>query len=111
MDRHAVNTAFEVLLGDIAAHSAVQEWHQNTHRAYWGDPESEEWKYPRANLPIVIDAEGEEVSEDVQRQVWWDRLVKESNENLVEEDAAASIIQAIMRGWYARKNVTNTLKF
>ena len=110
MDLPAAKAAFGVMLEHLAAHGVLHDWHQNTHRAHWGDPASDDWKYPRADLPIVIDDKGEEVPEDVQRKVWWDRLVKESDGNLRGEDAAASLIQAALRGRYARKHVSETLR-
>ncbi len=110
MDLHAAKTAFGVLLEHLATHGVLKDWQQNTYRAHWGDPASDDWKYPRADLPVVIDAKGEEAPRDVQRKVWWDRLVKESDDNLQREDAAASLIQAVMRGRHARKYTTDALR-
>jgi len=111
MDLRAAEVAFGVMFEHLAAHVVLQDWHQNTRCAHWGDPESDDWMYPRADLPVVIDANGEEVSGDVQREVWWDKLVKESDDNLRDEDTAASLIQAVMRGRSSRKHVTNILRF
>ena len=110
MDLPAAKAAFGVMLEHLATQGVLHKWHQNTHSAHWENPTSGDWKYPRAELPIVIDDNGEEAPEDVQRKVWWDRLVKESDDNLRGEDAAASLIQAVLRGKLVREGVSDALR-
>jgi hypothetical protein len=109
VDMCAAKAAFGFMLEHLATTSILRDWRHNTRQAYWEDPESKDWKYPRADLPIVINDQGEEVAEDVQRKVWWERLIKESDDNLREEDKAASLIQAVLRGRHARILVSEAL--
>ena len=93
-----------------AIRDIVRNWRANTRIAYWGNPSGDDWKYPRYDIPIVINDDGEEVEENIQRKIWWDRLVKESDENLKKEDAAASIIQAALHGRQTRLCITDIIQ-
>lgn len=87
MDLYAATNAFKVLLDHPSAHDILHNWHQNTHR---GNPEKKNWKYSHTNCHT--------------------KQVKVSNNNLSRIHSAISIIQAVLRGMYARKKVTNILR-
>lgn len=103
MDLYAATNAMVVAIQHAAARQLVRGWQQSAERDNWYDPSSSTWKYPRCELPIVINEVGEEVSADDQRKAWWNKLVRDSNLNLSDEDAAASRIIAAMKGHHARQ--------
>lgn len=105
MDMYAARDTFVVLLRQHAKKELLNNWRNKADFATWRDPSSSNWKYPRAELPVMIDKEGEEVSENIKYNIWWEGLVAESNKNLSVEDNAASTIIAALKGLLTRRFV------
>ena len=105
MDLRAAIDALCVVFRNDPIRRIVNKWRVNATVENWYDPSSSSWKYKRAELPIVLNSEGEEISAEEQRSVWRMNLSLESDAKLINEDFAAARIIAAMIGYYERKQI------
>ena len=105
MDLFAARDALAVVIRYTTTRETLHDWHKNADRENWYNPSGSSWKYPQCELPIVINENGEEVSPEEQRKAWWNKLLKESDINLIQEDQSASTITAAIKGLYTRRSI------
>ena len=107
MDIFAAQDALYVAIRNTNIRDFLRYWNKTAECQRWLDPNHPSWCWARYDYPIVLGANGLEVSEIERRQVWRETHINESNLCLHEEDNAASIIIGALKGMQTRQVISN----